>query len=164
MTWFYPLSFFSAHKSFTYTPDSFLEEAYVKNLNDFKKSYSKNSQDDVTAKLTPSVLQMYEQNWLVNKDPVIMNDDEFDSILLNVKGAKGTLLRLTVQEKYTGEQRQYLLDCIKNLLSLEETISTIKNDKWESRSTQETIFHNLQMAFDSSLNIFIPFYELSQSK
>lgn len=162
VTWVYPFSLFSVHKSYTYIPDSSIVDSHVKSLNDFKKLYSK-SNEDVTTKSTPAILQIYEQEWLVNKESVTMNEDKFDSILFKVKSARATLLRLTVQEKYTIEQRSYLLDCIKNMLSLEETILMIKNDKWEPRSTEQRRFHNLQSSFDSSFTLFVSFYELSQT-
>ena len=160
MTWFYPYSFFSVHKSVSYKPDPVVINEYVKDLKEFKDTYNKSLAKD----RSQNILTLYEQDWLVEKDPIKMNENEIDSILFKVNEAKNNSLKLIVQNDYTSEQRQYLVDVIKNLLSLEDLFLDIKNNKFETRSTLSTEFHNLQQDFINSFNLFKTFCEVSQSK
>ena len=105
---------------------------------------------------------MFEGTWLVNKGTVKMSYDELDSIFHTVSHTKNNLQTLGLEETYTEEQRLYLVDIIDNLDSLEETIESIMNEKWETRSTLNIEFRNLHNAFFNSFNVFISFYEISQ--
>lgn len=162
LTWIFPFSYISVYKSSNYTADSFEVDAYSKKLNEFKESFDENSTDDVTTKFTLAILPMFEGTWLVNKGTVKMSYDELDSIFHTVSHTKNNLQTLGLEETYTEEQRLYLVDIIDNLDSLEETIESIMNEKWETRSTLNIEFRNLHNAFFNSFNVFISFYEISQ--
>lgn len=164
LTWFFPFSYFSVYKSYNYNNDSYAVKAYSKKLTEFKKFYNESSIDDGTTKLSPGIFNMFEQDWLVTKGTFSMNKDSMNAILIDVKNAREHLLELTILEDYTSLQRHHLLNSIKNLLSLEVMIEDIKNQKWETRNTFKTEFHNLQDAFFNSFNIFISFYRNSQYK
>lgn len=162
LTWIFPFSHISVYKSSHFTADSFEVDAYSKKLNEFKESFDENSTDDVTTKFTLAILPIFEEAWLVNKGTIKMNYDELDSILSNVGKAKSNLLILGLEEKYTEEQRLYLLNIIDSLDSLEETIESIMNEKWKTRSTLNIEFRNLHHAFFNCFNLFISFYQISQ--
>lgn len=160
LTWIFPFSNISIYKSFNYTADSFEVDAYSKKLNEFKESFDENSTDDITTKFTFSILPMFEGTWLVNKGTVKMSYDELNSIFYTVSQTKNNLQILGLEETYTVEQRLHLVAIIDNLDSLEETIESIMNEKWITRSTLTIEFNNLHNAFFNSFNLFID--EISQ--
>jgi hypothetical protein len=67
MTWFYPFSFFSIHKSYTYSADPVVVKEYVQDLKKFKKSNDLFVKDNLTTNRVQYILHMYEQNWLLSK-------------------------------------------------------------------------------------------------
>lgn len=169
VTWYYPYSFISIHKSYSFTPDPVVVDEYRKDVNEFKHSYEKDfdqlttgSKYDLTIDFTQYLLPLFEQDWLVSKGPVKMSRKDLDNILFEVKNARKTLLGLITKEDYTQEQRQYLVHSIESLLSLEEEIDTIKTGSAESRKTLKIQFSNLHGSFQSSFMTYEIFYERSQ--
>ncbi|WP_017382051.1 hypothetical protein [Paenisporosarcina sp. TG-14] len=171
MTWFYPYSVFSIHKSYSFTPDPVVVDGYVKDLNEFKSSYEKDLEElrtdstiDLTTDRTQYLLPLFEQDWLLSKEPVKLSMDDLDNILLQVKNARKTLLKLLANEDYKKEQRRYLVDSIRNILSLEEEIVDIKTGKAESRKTLKIQFSNLHGSFLNNFLMFEIFYERSRNE
>lgn len=171
MTWFYPYSVFSITKSYSFTPDPVVVEGYEENLNEFKSSFEKDltemeaaSTRDLTIDRTQYVLPLFEQDWLRSKEPVNLSLDDLDYILLEVRGARITLLELSAAEDYTKESRRNLVDSIQSLLWLEEQIEEIKTGKAESRKTLNIQFVNLHMSFLNNFMMFSIFYEISRSE
>ncbi|QDP41606.1 hypothetical protein [Radiobacillus deserti] len=169
ITLVYPYSFVSVHKSYTFTPDPVVVEQYVNDLEEFKSSYKKDldeltrpSNDDVTMDRTQFLLPLFAQDWLVSKQPVKMSVDDLETILFEVKNARNSLLELMAKKDYTQEQRQYLVDSIDHLLSLEEEIDRIKNGGFVSRKTLNVQFVNLHGSFLSNFMIFKIFYDTVQ--
>ncbi|PAV28604.1 hypothetical protein CIL05_15005 [Virgibacillus profundi] len=171
MTWFYPYSFFSVHKSYSYTPDPVIVDGYINDLTEFKSSYEKALEGlttdktiDLTIDRTQYVLPLFEQEWLISKDPVNMKKEDLSNILFEVKNTRNTLLNLVARGDYSSEQRQYLVDSIESLLLLEESIAEIKSGKAESRRTLKTQFHNVYGDFIGNFMMFEIFYERSQNE
>ena len=171
MTWFYPYSVFGISKSYSYTPDTVVVEGYEEDLNAFKSSFEEDlaemgtaDQVDLTTDRTQYVLPLFEQDWLLSKEPVNFGMNDLDTILIEVENARTTLLDLSVSEDYTNEQRLYLVDSIKSLLWLEEEIGEIKTGKAESRKTLDIQFRNLHSSFLNNFMMFRIFYERSQNE
>lgn len=171
MTWFYPYSFISIHKNYSFTPDPVVVDGYVKDLNEFKSSYEKDLDElttgrnnDLTTDRTRYLLPLFEQDWLISKESVKMGVGDLGNILFEVKNARETLLGLLTQEDYTQEQRLYLVNSIEILLLLEEDIVDIKTGKAESRKTLKTQISNLRVRFMSNFRMYESFYEMSQNE
>ncbi|SHG45973.1 hypothetical protein [Ornithinibacillus halophilus] len=165
MTWFFPYSSFSMKKSMTYSPDPFVVEGYVADLNEFKEIYEadKASEEMKNLKIdrTQYILPIFEQKWLVNKESITIDKLDFDTMLFDVVQARQILLSLMVQEDYTTEQKQYLADLIENLLALEDSISEIQHSPFVTRSTLDHQIRELQGGFEHSLSFFAMYYERS---
>lgn len=97
MTWFYPYSFFSVQKSYDYEPYYISSNGaeYSELINEFKNSYendleadSINKDTNLTVDRTQYVLPLFEQEWLVSKEPLPFDELKLDTILLKVKQSK----------------------------------------------------------------------------
>ncbi|MFC9542139.1 hypothetical protein ACFTQ7_20015 [Lysinibacillus sp. NPDC056959] len=170
MTWFYPYSPFSVKKSYVYHPDKVLDDgkSYEAILSEFKESYQKdlnadidNENPNLTINRTQYVLPIFEQDWLMSKDSIPFEAMKLDKMLLDVKQVREVLLELVVKEDYTSEERDYLVKNIKTLLSLEDSITQLKNDKYLSRRELKIQFHNLYVEFIHNFDLFVTFYERS---
>lgn len=169
MTWFYPYSFISVYKSYSFTSDPVVVDEYMMDLNKFKSSYERDLDEqtpgniyDLTIDSTQYLISLFEQDWLVSKKPVKMSIKDLDNILFAVKNARKALLRLIAKENYTQVQRQYLVDSIESLLSLEEEIINIKTGRAESRKTLKIQFSNLHVSFINNFMMYEIFYKVSQ--
>ncbi|MEQ6353710.1 hypothetical protein ABNX05_03705 [Lysinibacillus sp. M3] len=170
MTWFYPYSSFSVKKSYAYHPDRVLYsgKSYEAILSEFKESYQKDLNADIdneypnlTINRTQYVLPIFEQDWLMSKDSIPFDAMKLDKMLLDVKQVREVLLELVVQVNYTSEERDYLVNNIKTLLSLEDNITQLKNDKYLSRQELKIQFHNLYVEYIHNFDLFVTFYERS---
>ncbi|MRH42589.1 hypothetical protein GH741_07815 [Aquibacillus halophilus] len=171
MTWFYPYSIFSISKSYSFTPDSVVADEYLKDLNEFKNTYEKDLEElttdrniDLTTDRTQYLLPLYEQDWLVSTEPLKMSMEDLDEILFEVKNNRKILLELLGREDYTKEHRQYLINNLESLLSLEEEIIDIKTEKAESLKTLKIQFGNLHGSFVNNFMMFEIFYERFQGE
>ncbi|WP_422122387.1 hypothetical protein DHX103_11310 [Planococcus sp. X10-3] len=171
MTWFYPYSAFGISKSYSFTPDPVVVDGYEEDLNEFKSSYEKDfaemeaaSAVDLTIDRTQYVLPLFEQDWLLSKEPVSWSMDDLDYLILEVRSARTTLLELSAAEDYAKEHRQNLVDSIESLLWLEEQIEEIKTGKAESRKTLNIQFGNLHMSFLNNFMMFNIFYDRSRNE
>lgn len=171
MTWFYPYSLMSIHKSYTFKPDPVVVDQYTKDLNEFKSSYEKDLEEqdeevdiDLTIDRTQYMIPLFEQDWLISKEPVKISVEDLGNILFEVKNARKTLLGLLAQEDYTQNQKQDLIISIEGLLSLEEDIMEIQNAKAESRKTLKIQMNNLRGSFINNFMRYENFYERSQNE
>lgn len=171
MTWFYPFSMFSIYKNYPFTPDPVVVDQYVRDLNEFKISYEKKLEEstaekyiDLTIDRTQYLLPLFEQDWLVSKEPVKISMDDLSSILFEVKNIRNSLFELLAKEDYPEEQRQYLVNSIKSILRLEEDIVDIKTGKAESRKTLRIQFGNLHTSFINNFMMFEIFYERTRNE
>ncbi|KOP80243.1 hypothetical protein AMS59_02270 [Lysinibacillus sp. FJAT-14745] len=171
MTWFYPYSPFSVKKSYEYHPGKVLYggKSYEAILNEFKESYNKdlkadldNKYPNLTINRTQYVLPIFEQDWLISKDSIPFDVMKLDRMLLDVKQVREVLLELVVQADYTSEERGYLVNNIETLLSLEDSITQLKNENYLSRRELKIQFHNLCEEFKHNFDLFVTFYERSQ--
>lgn len=162
ITWFYPFSPLSVYKNFSYRTDSYSVKNHNSTLNDLQKLYDESSSDDVTTNALQHLSGLYEQDWLVKNDSFQMNKDVLDKMLFDVQQVRNQLLNLTTREEYTWEQRTYLRTLIENLLSMEETIESMMDDKWDNRTVLNRRFFNLHGGFTSSLMFFNTFYDTTQ--
>jgi len=170
MTWFYPYSPFSVKKSYAYHPDRVLYsgKSYEAILSEFKESYQKDLNADIdneypnlTINRTQYVLPIFEQDWLMSKDSIPFDALKLDKMLLDVKQVREVLLELVVQVDYTSEEKGYLVNNIKTLLSLEDRITQLKNENYLSRWELKIQFHNLYEEFMRNFDLFVTFYERS---
>ena len=168
MTWFYPYSPFSVKKSYVYHPDKVLysSKSYEAILSEFRESYQKDLNADIdneypnlTINRTQYVLPIFEQDWLMSKDSIPFDAMKLDKMFLDVKQVREVLLELVVQVDYTSEERDYLVNNIKTLLSLEDSITQLKNENYMSRQELKNQFHNLYVQYIHNFDIFVTFYE-----
>jgi hypothetical protein len=162
MTWFFPYSFFSIYKSYSYKPDSIVVKEYVKDLNNFKSTFEENSRNDLTDNRLHHSLQIFEQDWLINGNATKMGEQEIDSMLFEVKEVRQSLLSLVAQEEYSKEERNYLILSLENLLFLKESIRDFKYSKSASRRELHRQFSNINMRFISNFDAPTTFYEISK--
>ncbi|MCD5324433.1 hypothetical protein LQ226_11770 [Pontibacillus sp. HN14] len=158
MTWFYPYSPFSLHKSFTYKPDQKVVQGYVKDIEEFKTF--KKKVDGTTDQLR-YVLETYEQDWLMSESSMKMDEQQLNLILFEVKETRQLLLDLVAQQDYTKEEKEYLIHTIQTLLTIEDSITNIKAQPMLSKGKLETQFDNLHQKFISSFFVFRSFYEVA---
>ncbi|SDK36785.1 hypothetical protein [Sediminibacillus albus] len=171
MTWFYPYSIFSLHKTYNYQPDPVMVDGYLKDVKEFKETFAKDLEEmeserpvDLTVERTQYVLPLFEQDWLISKDKLKMGKEDLDYMLSEVKSIRDTLLSMVEQGDYSKEQRGYLVLSIESLLSLEESIVDFQSSSFGSRKTLRIQFHNLHVAFMNNFMMFTTFYEVSQNE
>lgn len=164
MTWFYPYSHLSINKNYTYQSKKVL--FYNEILSEFKDIYEKdvnadlmNEYPNITINRTQFVLPIFEQDWLISNDSVTINAKKLETMLFEVKQVKEVMLSLVVQADYTSEQRGYLVDIIRNLILLEDSIIELKNENYITRSDLNRQLDNLYNRFISDFRLFISFYE-----
>ncbi|UOQ86908.1 hypothetical protein [Gracilibacillus salinarum] len=97
--------------------------------------------------------------WLISKDAVSFDAGDLEGMLSEVKQVRGALLDLVVQGDYEGEQRGYLVNVIRNLLSLEDSIVEMEHQNYLSRSELDKRFDQLHRAFIHNFDWFVTFYE-----
>lgn len=167
ITWFYPYSPLSVNQSYAYQPKkvSFNGESYHEILSDFKESYEKdlnadliNNHPNLTINRTQFILPIFEQDWLISNDSVSINDEKLETVLFEVIQVREVLLSLVGQAEYTREQRVYLIDFIRNILSLEDSIVALKNENYLTRNELNRQIDNLYNEFTSNFRSFVAFY------
>lgn len=168
-TWLYPYSPFSVNKSYIYQRDKVLfnDKSYKEILYDFKNAYEKDLNNEylnLTVNRTQYVLPIFEQDWLISEDSVSIDAKQLDMMLWEVKQVREVLLNLVVEEDYASEQRDYLMNIIKKLLSLEESIIDLKNENYVSRSELNRRLNTLCRDFTSVFRLYIAFYDRATNK
>ena len=171
ISWYYPLSPFSIHQSFTYEPSSETHngKTYEEEIDNFKAAYEKDLNKDLesdkhnpTINRTQFILPIFEQEWLIGTDSKTINKDKLDRMLLDVQQVRNTLLNLVSEGDYSREERVYLVDSLNHFLNLEESIRFIKNGKYFSRSDLQRMLGNLQGNFRAGFNNYTTvFYDVS---
>jgi hypothetical protein len=163
ISWIYPYSTFSIHKSYNYKPDPVVTSGYVEDLNNFKNTYEEISSKDgfnLTVSRTQYILPMFEQDWLINTDSVKMDDLKLEAIEMEVKKVRTLLLQLAFSEEYPADGKEQLGYTLNNVIALGDFINDIQNRKAnESRHILHNEYSNLQMNFVSTLMTFVTFYE-----
>ena len=162
VTWFFPFSIVSVYKNINYTTSSDSARVHIKYLDNLQKLYDESSPGDVTTLVLQNISQMYEQDWLVKNDTFKMNKNELAKMLMHMRNARERLLNLTAQEEYSMEQRADLLMVTENVLSMEDTIEGMMEDRWKNRTVVKRQFRILEDAFTSSLMLFNSFYDMAQ--
>ena len=167
ITWFYPYSPLSVNQSYAYQPKkvSFNGKSYHEILSDFKESYEEdlnadliNNHPNLTINRTQFILPNFEQDWLISNESVSINDEKLETVLFEVIQVREDLLSLVGQAEYTREQRVYLIDLIRNILSLEDSIVALKNENYLTRSELNRQIDNLYNEFTSNFRSFVAFY------
>lgn len=171
ISWYYPLSLFSIHQSFTYHPGSETHngKTYEEEIGEFKAAYEKDLKKylesdnyNPTVNRTQFILPIFEQEWLIGTDSKTIDKEELDRMLFDVQQARNTLLDLVSEGDYSKEERVYLVDSIKNFLNLEESIRLIRNGKYFSRSDLQRMIGNLHGDFWASFDYYTTvFYDVS---
>lgn len=170
MTWFFPYSPFSIHKSYSYQPAEVLYngKTYETILNEFKDSYEKdlktdleNDYSNLTIDRTQYILPIFEQDWLMNNGSVAIDKMKLENILWEVKEARELLLSLIVQVDYTSEERGYLVDLINHFYLLEENINELEKGGYISRKGIKRQLDNLYGELTFTFDFYVTFYERS---
>ncbi|WP_433747705.1 hypothetical protein [Falsibacillus pallidus] len=171
MTVYYPLSPFSLNQSFTYHPglETHNGKTYKQELNEFKAAYeedlkesSASSDINFTVERAQYILPIFEQQWLIGTDSKSIDKDNLSRMLFDVEQARNTLLNLVSEGDYDKEEKEYLVDNIKDFLSIEESIRQIKDRKYFSRRDLQTLLGNLRGDFRSEFNLYTTnFYDRS---
>ncbi|NME07244.1 MULTISPECIES: hypothetical protein [unclassified Psychrobacillus] len=171
ISWYYPLSLFSVHQSFTYHPGSNTHngKTYEEEIGEFKATYEEDLKKDLksdnynpTVNRTQFILPIFEQEWLIGTDSKTIDKDKLDRMLFDVQQARNTLLDLVSEGDYSREERGYLVDSINNFLHLEERIRFIRNGKYFSRSDLQRMLGNLHGDFWTGFNYYTTvFYDVS---
>lgn len=151
ITWFYPYSFFSIHRSYSFTPDPVVVDEYVTELNEFKRFIEKEAERN---SIVPSLPRLYEQSWLVSKEPIKMDKENLSNLLLDIQHARQGLLAFLVEEELSQVQKQYIVSSIESFLLLEGEISNIANGSTESRKTLNILIRNLHVGLIDSFLLF----------
>ncbi|WP_153730277.1 hypothetical protein [Sporosarcina obsidiansis] len=171
MTWYYPFSPFSIQKSYTYKPGTILynDKTYEELLNEFDETYKKeldqafenhDEEIDLTVVRTEYILPIFKQDWLIGTDPVSINQNKLDNMLLDIKQSRDTLLSLIAEVDYTKEQRNYLLNSIQNLLRLEDSIRYLRDETYVSRKAVNNLIGTIRSDFRDSFRFYVDtFYE-----
>ena len=173
ISWYYPLSLFSIHQSFTYHPGSETHNGitYEEEIGEFKAAYEKDLKKDLesnnyhpTINRTQFILPIFEQEWLIGMDSKTIDIDRLDRMLFDVQQARNTLLDLVSEGDYSREERVYIVDSINSFLNLEESIRFIRNGKYFSRSDLQRLLGNLQEEFWASFDYYTTvFYDVSHT-
>ena len=171
LSWYYPLSPFSIHQSFTYHPGSQTHngKTYEEEVDQFKVVYAKDLAKDLesdnynpTVNRTQFILPVFEQDWLLGRESKTIDKEKLDEILFDVQQARNTLLNLVSEGDFSREERVYLVDSLNNFLNLEESIRSIRNGNYFSRSDLQRMLGNLQGEFRASFdNYTTVFYDVS---
>ena len=171
ISWYYPLSLFSIHQSFTYHPGSETHngKTYEEEIGEFKAAYEKDLKKvlesdnyNPTVNRTQFILPIFEQEWLIGTDSKTIDKDKLDRMLFDVQQARNTLLDLVSEGDYSREERVYMVDSVKNFLNLEESIRFIRNGKYFSRSDLQRMLGNLQGDFWAGFDYYTTvFYDVS---
>ena len=162
VTWVYPFSPVSVYKNINITTDPYSVRNHTEYLNNLQTLYDESSPDDVTTIVLQNISHMFEQDWLVKNDTFKMNKDELARMLMGMRNARYGLLKLTMHEEYSWQQRNDLLMNIENVIAMEELIEDMMDDHWEDRTVLKRQFFNLHGAYTSSLMLFNTFYRSTQ--
>ncbi len=163
VTWVYPFSPVSVYKNINVNMDSYSVRNHTEYLNNLQNLYDESSPDDVTTLVLQNISHMFEQDWLVKNDTFKMNKDELAKMLMGIRNAREGLLKLTMHEEYSYEQRSYLLMNIENVMAMEELIEGMIDDSWENKTVLKRQFNNhLHGAYTNSLMLFTTFYSATQ--
>ncbi|WP_129692136.1 hypothetical protein [Gottfriedia acidiceleris] len=152
VTWFFPYSFFSVNKSVTYDPYNVAVKDYEKGIDDFKKNYEIDKQ-------TQSILNMYEQTWLLSENKVRMKYEDLGGMLNKVQVARKKLRQINLgtispQEK---ENRSIIIG---NCDVFEKWIEDIKKHKTDSKMKINREYQSMMAGYITSFQIFVEFYEI----
>lgn len=171
ITWIYPFSPVSLYKNYTYQPTVILynDQTFEEMINAFKKDYenedkvemekSVDDRNNPVVRIEP-ILQVFEQDWLVSRNPVKMNHVRVDEMHLQVKEWTQVLLNLLAYGNYTTEERIEFVNIINRTLTLDENIQYIRENKYLSRDELNRLFGNLRHQFHMDFEVFVTnFYE-----
>ena len=159
ITWFYPYSSLSLHRSISYSPDPYLVEDYTEKMNGLSKKYAEGSDDDLTMDRLQYILQMYDQEWLLSEKAVVMTKEDLDNVAFDVKQARNVLIDLSFEETYSADVEKQLRLSIENCLAIEENVEELKDANFLTRDLVQIQYRNLHGTFDSSLRTLETMYD-----
>jgi hypothetical protein len=168
MTWFFPYSPFSVYKSYSYQAYkvSSSEGSYSTRVNNFRDTYEQDLKEDqenkypnLTIVRTEGMLTTFEHDWLIHRERVSFDRTDIGNMLFEVEQDKETLLDLLVQVDYKREQREYLMNCIRDFSSLEEGLRDLQNERFASRSELNRRWDNIYVGYINSFSSYVTFYE-----
>ncbi|GGC79369.1 hypothetical protein GCM10007216_07320 [Thalassobacillus devorans] len=163
VSWLYPYSPVSAKKTITYQPDEVVVEQYENDLSAFKDRYQRVSEgEEEYSRTTDQVqylLQMFEQRWLVSKEPTKVTKGKLDKIHFEVKQAREVLIGLVFEEEYTDNASSFLRLLLERTLHLEEQVNELKHASDHSRATLDREFRNLHTSFINNFGMLDTFFD-----
>lgn len=168
MSWFYPYSFFSIHKSYSWESYTVYTngKSYESVLDDFRTIHESDLQEslingdipNLTVSYTVGFLYFFEQDWLLSKDSVPMNEMQLHDIHLGLKSFRYNVLNLLAQENFSMEGKNYLVEMVNRIDSLEDRLHLLTSQSYV-RSDLNQEFNHVYGEIFSLLNFYITFYE-----
>lgn len=171
MTVNYPFSHFSLKKDYTFKPNLVLYngKTYEEKLTAFKQDYLKTldaelakepEQRNETIVRIEYVFNLFEQDWLIDTEPVVVNQAKLADMHFYVEQWRNTLLRLLEEVDYTKVEREVLVATVQRLLNIETMITELQIEKYFSKQQLNNLLSNLQGDLQSEFEIFVStFYE-----
>ncbi|MFD1037018.1 hypothetical protein ACFQ3N_01065 [Virgibacillus byunsanensis] len=105
------------------------------------------------------MLDMYEQPWLREKETVTLSYEELDIILFDLKAVRKSLLDLAFEEDYGERAQEFLNITLESILSIEDSIYTIKESDLHSSKALQRQYGNLQGSFIANFMYFDTCYQ-----
>ncbi|WP_138918983.1 hypothetical protein [Ornithinibacillus scapharcae] len=169
MTWFYPYSFFSIYKRYSWETYEVYSngKSYKELLDEFKAIHEadlmaekdNDSLPNMIIDHTVGLLDFFQQEWLLNDDPTQMDDKELSDMEFNLQIAKRNILDLLVQVDFSIDGKYYLVEMLHHIDEMEKTISELKQAAYFTRNDLRRNFNNLYGEMLFLLDFYRTFYE-----
>lgn len=166
MTWLFPFSPFSVNRNYNYQHKKILfnDKNYEEILNEFKDDFEELNEDSAKkypnlTEQTQYVLPIFEEEWLLSEDSVPINKVKLGTMLLEVQQVREAFLNLIAQEDYTSEDRGYIINIIRNLLSLEDSIRELQTENYMTRNELKRGLDNLYVEYTGNFRFFVSSYD-----
>lgn len=125
---------------------------------DLQESLINGDIPNLTVSYTVGFLYFFEQDWLLSKDSVPMNEMQLHDIHLGLKSFRYNVLNLLAQENFSMEGKNYLVEMVNRIDSLEDRLHLLTSQSYV-RSDLNREFNHVYGEIFSLLNFYITFYE-----
>ena len=155
----YPFSYFSVSQSVNYKPNKELAQDYQDSIEQLKILSSSGSTSNFVESRTEFILNKFNQNLFIDPGGTKIKRVELEQLITDVREIRNLLIDLAFREEYSELGDSFLQNAILHSLSLEVNISNINTKRFLSKKEIEILLHNLQVEFNSTLNLYKSFYE-----
>lgn len=169
MTWFYPYSFFSLYKSYSWETyeiysdgksyNDILDEFIAVHEADLITELDNDTLPNLTINHTVGLLDFFQQDWLLKEEPTRMNDAQLNDMAFYLQMAENNLLDLLVQVDFSTDGKSYLVQMLHHIDYMEKTISEIRQEDYYSRNDLRRNFNNIYGDMVFVLDLYKSFYE-----